>query len=167
MNTTPFSEKWDHRFLALAQHISTWSRDPSTKVGAVLVEPETKLVVGLGYNGFPRGVRDDNDRYENRDLKYKLVVHSEINAVLMAGDKARGSTLYVWPSFMLPPICNECAKVAIQAGVKEIVGYEVDESDLQPHQLRWKDSILFSRMMCLEAGLRMRGVKPTPGYLDE
>lgn len=151
--------KWDLRFLDLAELIAGWSKDPSTKVGAVLVDPRTSLVVGLGYNGFPRGVEDTQERYDNRDLKYKLVVHAEVNAVLMAGEKAKGSTLYTWPSFLLPPICNECCKVAIQAGVGEIVGFEVDEAALSPHQLRWKDSILVSRQMCLEAGVKTRGVR--------
>ena len=148
--------KWDHRFLKLAEHIAQWSKDPSTKVGAVLVKDN--LVVGLGYNGFPRGVADTEERYENRDTKYKLVVHAEVNAILMAGEKAKGATLFVWPSFMLPPICTECCKVAIQSGVAEIVGYKVDETELTDRQLRWKDSILVSRAMCEEAGIRMRGV---------
>ena len=148
--------KWDHRFLKLAEHIAQWSKDPSTKVGAVLVKDN--LVVGLGYNGFPRGVADTEERYENRDTKYKLVVHAEVNAILMAGEKAKGATLFVWPSFMLPPICTECCKVAIQAGVAEIVGYKVDETELTDRQLRWKDSILVSRDMCTEARIKMRGV---------
>lgn len=153
-------EWWDRWFLKLAEFISTASKDPSTKVGAVLVDPKTNLVVGLGYNGFPRGIVDTEERLNNRELKYKLVVHAEVNACLMAGEKAKGATLYVVPSFMSPPICNECVKVAIQSGVAEIVGYEVDESKLDERQLRWKDSILLSRMMWDEAGLKRRGVKP-------
>lgn len=149
--------KWDQRFLKLAEHIAQWSRDPSTKVGAVLVNYQN-MVVGLGYNGFPRGVHDHEGRYNDRELKYKLVVHAEVNAILMAGTKAWGATLYVWPSFMLPPICNECVKVAIQAGVRTIVGYVIDEAQLTERQLRWKESILISRMMCDEAGVDYYGV---------
>jgi len=148
--------KWDARFLKLAQHIAQWSKDPSTKVGAVIVKDN--LVVGLGYNGFPRGVADIEERYADRDTKYKFVVHAEVNAVLMAGEKAKGATLFVWPSFMLPPICSECCKIAIQAGVAEIVGYQVDEAELTDRQLRWQGSILVSRAMCEEAGIKMRGV---------
>mgnify|MGYP001381460562 CR=1 FL=1 len=153
-------EKWDRRFLALAQHIAGWSKDPSTQVGAVIVESGTNLVLGQGYNGFARGIDDSPERYENRELKYKLVVHAEVNAILAAGLRARGATLYVWPSFMMPPICNDCAKMAVQAGVAEIVGFEIDEAQLDERQLRWKDSILLSRQMWDEAGLRRRGVKP-------
>jgi dCMP deaminase len=151
--------KWDHRFLDLAEHIAQWSKDPSTKVGAVLVQGNQ--VVGLGYNGFPRGVDDTEERYKNRELKYKLVVHAEVNAILMAGPNAKGGTLYVWPSFMLPPICTECCKIAIQAGVAEIVGYKIDEDKLSEAQLRWRDSILVSREMCDEAKIRYRGVFKT------
>jgi dCMP deaminase len=151
-------KKWDLRFLKLAEHIASWSLDPSTKVGAIIVDPKTNLVLGMGYNGFPRGIEDTEERLNNRELKYKLVVHAEVNAILMAGEKAKGATLYVWPSFMSPPICNECVKVAIQAGIREIVGYEVDESKLDERQLRWKDSILLSREMWDEAGLLRRGV---------
>lgn len=153
--------KWDQRFLALAEHIATWSKDPSTKVGAVLTQGNT--VVGLGYNGFPRGVKDVDTRYADRDLKYKLVVHAEVNAILMAGEKAKGGTLYVVPSFMPPPICAECCKLAIQAGVKEVVGYQVDEADLDERQLRWRDSILVSRQLCEEAGVRYRGIYKVGG----
>ena len=101
-------DKWDRRFLELAHHISTWSKDPSTQVGAVLVR-DGNIVIGMGYNGFARGVYDTEERYSDRETKYKLVVHAEINAILMAGAAARGATLYVYPSFALPPICVDCA----------------------------------------------------------
>jgi dCMP deaminase len=147
--------KWDNRFLELAKHVAQWSKDPSTQVGAVLVQ-YPNIVVGLGYNGFPRGVFDTEERLNDRPVKYKFVVHAEVNAILMAGEKARGSTLYVWPSFNLPPICNECCKVAIQAGVDHIVGY-TDENE-KDRDARWSESILISKAMCDEAGVRYSGV---------
>jgi len=150
---------WDRYFLGMAEYVSTASKDPSTKVGAILVSPNTNLVVGMGYNGFPRGVEDTEERLNNRELKYKLVVHAEVNAILMAGARSYASTLYVWPSFMLPPICNDCCKIAIQMDVGEIVGFQADEDKLSERQLRWKDSILFAREMCDEAGIQYRGVK--------
>ena len=142
---------WDKRFLDLAQHISTWSKDPSTQVGAVLTQG--KHIVGLGYNGFPRGIQDSDARLADRPTKYKFIVHAEVNAILMAGDKAKNSTLYVYPSFAIPCICNECCKVAIQAGVKEIVGYKPKQDD---RQSRWSDSISVSKQMCDEAGVNYR-----------
>lgn len=153
------SEKWDRRFLALAEHVAQWSKDPSTKVGSVIVDPQTKLVVGLGYNGFPRGVEDTEERLKNRDIKLRMVVHAEVNAILMAGSKARGATMYNWPSFMTPPICSACAIVAIQAGIEEIVGFEVDEFKLTDSQMRWRESILSAREMWDEVGLKRRGVR--------
>ncbi len=152
-------EWWDRFFLDMAKHMSTASKDPSTQVGAVLINPDTNIVVGLGYNGFPRGVADFESRYNDRELKYKMVVHAEVNAILMAGRKAKGSRLYTYPSFMLPPICNECCKIAIQTGVNEIVGYVVDELDARAQ--RWKDSILLSRQMCDEVGITYRGIPLT------
>lgn len=151
-------EKWDVRFLELARHVSVWSKDPSTKVGAVLVN-HLKQVVGMGYNGFARGIEDTEDRLNDRETKYKLVVHAEVNAVIQAGHEARGSVLYVYPSFMIPPICHDCCKLAIQAGVVGIVGFEPDETDSRVQ--RWKDSISYSRQMWLEAGLWSRSYKET------
>lgn len=151
-------EKWDRRFLQLAKQVSTWSKDPSTQVGVVLVN-ELKQVVGLGYNGFPRGVNDTKERYDNRDLKYPMVVHAEVNSIIQAGEKARGCTLYIYPSFMLPPICSTCAGVAIQAGVVGIVGYDPDEND--PRVQRWKGSIEIAKTMWQEAGKWIRSYSET------
>lgn len=147
-------EKWDRRFLELAKQISTWSKDPSTQVGAVLVN-DLRQVVGLGYNGFARGVADWDERYADREIKYPFVVHAEVNAIIQAGHAARGSMLYVYPSFMLPPICADCAKAAIQAGVKGIVGYFPDESDERVQ--RWAGSISHAKTMWKEVGLEIRG----------
>lgn len=106
--------KWQARFLDLAHHISQWSKDPSTKVGAVIVR--SKKVVGMGYNGFPNGVADTAQRLNDRPTKYNLVIHAEANAILDAGRDAQGATLYC----TLAP-CNECAKLIIQAGIKHVV----------------------------------------------
>lgn len=146
-------ERWDRRFLELAKHISTWSKDPSTKVGAVLVNDQQQ-VVGMGFNGFPRGVTDSPERLTHRETKLSLVVHAEVNAIIQAGHASKGSTLYVYPSFMLPPVCHECAKAVIQAGVLGIVGYDPDMTD--PRVQRWADSINISRTLWEEAGLFIR-----------
>ena len=150
------SHKWDRRFLALAEHVAGWSKDPSTKVGAVLVDNQN-IVVGLGYNGFPRGVEDSDERLNNRDLKLKLVVHAEVNAILMAGEKARGATLYVWPAFGVPSICNDCAKVVIQAGVAEVVSDNPSQENAERAK-RWGDSLTLAKVMCTEAGVTYRAV---------
>jgi len=110
-------DKWDRRFMGLAAHIADWSKDPSTKVGAVLVDPRNRRIVATGFNGFPAGVEDRADRLENRAVKYEMVVHAEQNALMFAGTQAQGCTIYVTP---LPP-CARCAALLIQAGIRRIV----------------------------------------------
>lgn len=109
-----------------------------------MVTPD-KIVVGMGYNGFPRGVDDHPDRYANRELKYSLVVHAEPNAILEAGKECRGATLYVWPMFT----CNECAKLVIQSGIKKVCA---------PKQRmnRWGGSMDIALMMYEEAGVEVQ-----------
>ena len=125
------SAKWDIRFLKLATHISEWSKDPSTKVGCVVVGPDREIR-STGFNGFPRGIQDSDDRLTNRDLKYPLICHAEENAIMHAariGLALKGCTAYVtWPP------CTRCARSLIQAGVSEIVipsGLEIPD--------RWRD----------------------------
>lgn len=157
------TEKWDRKYLKLAQHVAeNWSKDPSTKVGAVLVNYDINQEF-IGYNGFPHGVEDQPERYADRETKYKLVVHAEVNAILKAGHWARGASLYVYPSFSLPPICNECAKVAIQAGISEVVGYAPNLDD--PRVQRWLNSISISKTMFEEAGITWRTLDAEPGLV--
>jgi dCMP deaminase len=111
-----FDSKWDQRFIDLARFVSDWSKDPSTKVGAVLVRPD-RTVAAVGFNGFARGVADHEERYSDRPTKYEMVVHAELNAILNAREYVDGYTLYVTP---LPP-CSQCAAAIIQQGVKRVV----------------------------------------------
>ena len=147
--------KWHRRFLELAKHISTWSKDPSTKVGAVLVDDQNH-VVATGYNGFPAGCNDDPNIYADRAAKYKRVVHAEVNAILIAGHRARGCKLYTYPSFANPNICCECCKVAIQQGIRAVVGYEAANGIRKD----WEESLTAARIMLCEAGVDTIIVKP-------
>ena len=111
-------DKWDKRFIALAQHVSTWSKDPSTQVGAVIAKDKTEIA--MGYNGFPSSIKDTPDRLQHRLTKYKYTIHAEMNAILKAGKEGRSvldSTLYLYP---LPP-CAECAKHVVAAGITRVV----------------------------------------------
>lgn len=111
--------KWDVRFMRLAKEISTWSKDPSSKLGAVIVNEERRILA-TGYNGFPSKLEDTEERLHNRDLKYPLIIHAEMNALLNAlysGISVKNSTLYVYGL----PICSDCAKCVIQAGITRIV----------------------------------------------
>lgn len=132
--------KWDKRFLELALHVAQWSKDPSSKVGAILVDKKRRII-GTGYNGFARGVYDIRDRYNDRDLKYKFVCHAEVNCILNAIKSTEGSTLYC-TMFS----CNECAKVIIQAGITRLVSSP-------PLDERWQASYDISKTMFNEAGV--------------
>ena len=137
-------DKWDHRFLELAKHISTWSKDPSTKVGAVITSTDSRRVVSTGFNGFPQGVEDQVERLENREIKYEMVAHAELNALLFAGDRAQGGTLYVYP---LPP-CARCAVTIIQAGIKRVVSPTTDRA-------KWGESTKIAETMFSESGVEL------------
>lgn len=138
-------EFWQRFFHVMALHVATASKDPSTKCGSVIVDAERR-VLGLGYNGFPRGVRDDDERYDDRALKYKLVVHAEANAILNAVGGVGGCTLF---STKFP--CTECAKLIIQAGIATVVSPPIDRDPA----CRWSEDQRLSRMMFLEAEVEM------------
>jgi dCMP deaminase len=159
-------ERWDRRYLEVARLVSTWSKDPSTKVGAVVVNSRGHIV-GTGYNGFPVGVEDTDERLNDRPTKYALVVHAELNAVLQAGSQALGSTIYVYPAFGRPPLCTGCAKAVIQSGVRRVVGYLPDESNGHDAIARWSEEIEKSFGMCREAGLQMDMIAEAPDTLRD
>lgn len=143
------TDKWDRRFLELAKLVSSWSKDPSTKVGAVIVNPETKIVMGLGYNGLPRGVPDIERFLENREYKYPMIVHAEANAILNASGSVKGCTIYVWPGIMKPNCCNECAKLIVQAGIKKVVAFRPKNKDSN----KWKDQEKYSSLILNYGGV--------------
>jgi dCMP deaminase len=132
---------WDARGLQLADLVRTWSKDPSTQVGAAILRPDG-TVASLGYNGFPRGVEDSDERLEDRAFKYPMTVHAEANAILSAKEPVRGYTLCVSP---LHP-CANCAALAIQAGVRRIVTRPGGPD-------RWADSFQIAKTMFCEAGV--------------
>lgn len=111
--------KWDKRFLELAEHISLWSKDPSTKVGSIITDGGNKIV-SVGYNGLPAYVQDDQEILNNREEKYKFIIHAEMNALLTAAKDISGYTIYTYP--FLP--CTNCASMLIQAGIMRVVSYQ-------------------------------------------
>ena len=136
---------WDQRYLDLAKHISCWSKDPSRQIGAVVVG-DGGQILSIGYNGFPRGIKDD-ERLHDRETKYPLVVHAEMNAIYNAtlnGISLRGSTLYVWGL----PVCSDCARGVIQVGIRRVVMNSMD--DQIGH---WADHWNNTEAMFNEAGL--------------
>ena len=141
----PGLAKWDTRYLELARHVSGWSRDPSTKVGAVIARPD-KSVASLGFNGLPRNVIDSDERLHCRDTKLAMTLHAEENAILSAHERLTGCTAYVWP---MPP-CSHCAGMLIQAGLARVVAPVPGE--------RWAQSCRLGRTMMWEAGLEVEWV---------
>lgn len=115
---------WDECFMRMAHVIADRSKDPSTQAGAVIVD-QNKIIVGLGYNGFPRGIKDEELPWSRDgkliDTKYAYVVHAEENAIYNANTNTEGCTIY---TTLFP--CNECTKTLIQNGIKKIV-YESDK----------------------------------------
>lgn len=141
---------WDLRYLKLAEHMSTWSKD-STGIGSVAIGDQGQ-VLAQGYNGFPRGVEDSQERYDVKEDKYKFVVHSEMNVIYNAsynGVSLRDSTLYVWGL----PVCSECAKGIIQTGIKRVVMSSRDRISTLPLSDKWRESFDLTKTLFEEAGV--------------
>jgi len=137
--------KWSERYLNLAKEVSTWSKDPSKKIGAVAVGSKGQ-VLSQGFNGFPRGIKDSDNRLNVREEKYRYVVHGEMNCIYNAcnnGVSLDGATLYVYGL----PVCSECAKGVIQVGIKKVIMLCEDSVPV------WEDSYKITEDMFREAGV--------------
>jgi len=135
------------KFVEIAKSVSHLSKDPSTKVGAVVLD-DHGTILSVGYNGFPRGVVDSPERYENRELKYKLIAHAEANAIAQAarvGATLYGSTLLL--TALYP--CSNCAKLIIQAGIKRVIAPKLSANT------RWDEEANFASLLLTEAGVRV------------
>lgn len=143
---------WRDRYLDLAKRVSAWSKDPSRKIGAVAVGSKGQIL-SQGFNGFPRGILDSADRYNDRPTKYKLVVHAEMNVIYNAtfnGVSLDGASLYVYGL----PVCSECAKGIIQVGIKEVFIYTDDAVPAI-----WTEAYDLTRDMFTEAGIKCEWVQ--------
>lgn len=138
------NERWNERFISLAEFISRWSKDPSSKIGAVIVDSKNRIV-STGYNGFAVGVKDSEERLNNRELKYKMVLHAEENAIMFARQSLEGCSLYVTN---MPP-CSHCAALIIQSGIKDVY---VPKSEIPE---RWKESVELTKTMFYEADVKL------------
>jgi len=115
---------WDEFYVELCYHIATKSKDRSTKLGVVIVGPNNE-VLSIGFNGFPRGVDDNEERYHERPLKYKITEHAERNAIYNAarrGISLEGSTMYMPYD---PTPCTDCTRGIIQVGIERLVGTNI------------------------------------------
>lgn len=144
--------EWGNRYLSLAKEISTWSKDPSRKIGAVAVG-EKGQILAQGYNGFPRGILDSADRYNDRSVKYKYVVHAEMNVIYNAtfnGVSLDGARLFVYGL----PVCSECAKGIIQVGIQAVTIFT--DQEVPPI---WSDSWNTTHAMFDEAEVGAMWIK--------
>lgn len=139
-------KKWDKRYMNIAKQVAAWSKDPCVQVGAIIVGQKGQIV-SQGYNGFPRNIQDTPERYFNKEVKHKYVIHAEVNAILNAlynGASVSDCTLYVYGKAM----CHECAKCAIQSGITRVVYNTKPEGS-------WLDSCNLALDILQEAGINV------------
>lgn len=138
--------KWYKRFLKLAEHISSFSKDPSTKVGAVIFDDNNRII-SMGYNGLPQKINDSEERLNNRDLKYKIVIHAEMNAIIFSKRDLTDLSIAVWPFVS----CSNCSSAIIQSGIKRVVAPNLPEELKE----RWQESCDLSLQMYREANIEV------------
>jgi dCMP deaminase len=154
------SERWDQHFLQLAIDHARMSKDPSTHVGAVIVGPDREIR-SMGFNGFPRGIRDTPERLNDREAKLRIIVHAETNAILNAarvGIPTKGCTLYLAATDKTGAIwggapCTRCTVEVIQAGIVEVV-----TRPFKDVPSRWSGDIAFAEALLKEAGVSYREI---------
>ena len=131
-----------------AQLMSTRSKDPSTKVGCIIVSQEG-YIISEGYNGFPRGIADTPERLNDRDQKYPRIVHGEANAIINAG--RNGTKIKDGIAFVTQPPCPDCAKMLVQSGISQVYYMDLDKS--KNGIAGWRDKLAISFDMFREAGI--------------
>jgi len=135
--------KWQLRFLFLAGTISSFSKDPSTKVGAIIARPDN-TVASMGFNGFPRGIKDNPAILRDREEKYLRIVHAEANAIVTAHEPLHGYNF-----FCTHPPCGQCCGLIIQSGISRV--YWVNPID--HYSERWQKNTQVTSMLLEEAGI--------------
>ena len=147
MRKLSWSQNWDIRFLELAKFIASWSHDPSTQTGAVIVD-NLRRIISTGYNGFPIKCFDNLEDYNNREVKYSKIVHCEANVIVFARRDLQNCTLYTWPF----QSCSSCAKLVIQSGITRCVAPEIPEH----LKARWEKDMKIATSMFEEADVDIR-----------
>jgi dCMP deaminase len=155
------AQRWDRHFLKLALCHAEMSKDPSTKVGAVIIGPDREIR-SAGFNGFPRYVADSQERLHDRELKLKLMVHAEMNAILaaaMVGIPLQHCTMYIaamdkdgkaWGGNP----CTRCTVELIQTGITQIISLPISTTPS-----RWTDDLNFARRLLVEVGIDYQEVQ--------
>lgn len=136
-------EKWDRRFVDLARHFSSFSKDISTKVGSIITDNKRRLI-SAGYNGLSLHTLDDPNILNNRTKKLEKIIHGEINSILFAKQDLENCQLYLWPFLS----CSRCTSIIIQSGITRVVA-PINNNE------RWAASIDMSKQMYSEAGVEV------------
>ena len=135
--------KWDKHYFQLAKSIAQWSKDPSSKIGAVVIGKHGQIE-SQGYNGFPRNIFDTNERLDDQAIKNKYMIHAELNCVFNAclnGISLKNSTMYIYGGFP----CAECAKAIVQAGIAKVNALQLVTKP------NWQESQAFAEELFIEA----------------
>ena len=146
---------WDARWMQQAEAVAQWSKDPRRKVGCLIVDADNNQLSG-GYNGFPRGIADD-DRLHDRDVKLKMIVHAEANAVAAAA--RNGHSLYGSIAYITHAPCSQCVCLLIQAGVSLVVYAEQEN-----YSAEWKEDFFLALKLLTEAGIKHKRFGFDSGY---
>ena len=141
------TDKWDSRFMQLAEFVATWSKDPDVRVGAVI--SSGRRVVSMGFNGFPMGVADTPQRLADKSTKRSLIVHAESNALVFAGRLSECSVMH---ASRFP--CTDCAKLIIQSGIWRVTSRPL------PTEGHWAQDAQISLAMLTEAGVDVKILAP-------
>ncbi|MDZ5762231.1 dCMP deaminase family protein [Candidatus Cyrtobacter comes] len=145
-------KSWDEYFMSIAYLVSMKSKDVRTRVGAVIVGVDNEIR-STGYNGFPRGISDDLERYKNPEYKDMIICHAEESAILnlsIVGTNAKGCRMYTpW----IP--CSRCARLIIQSRIKEVIF----DPNFPGNKVRddWSESIEISKELFKESGVILKG----------
>tara|TARA_Y100001937_G_scaffold27190_1_gene39024 strand:- start:21137 stop:21598 length:462 start_codon:yes stop_codon:yes gene_type:complete len=140
------SNTWKSRYLDLAERISHWSKDPSTKVGCIVIGKDGQ-VLSQGFNGFPRKFSDDLELYVMRETKYRFIVHAEMNAIYHAtlnGISLKNSVFFIHGLH----VCHECAKALVQVGAKGVVMRQTKETST-----KWAESFHYAQEILTQGGI--------------
>ncbi len=151
-------EKWDERMIDLARHFSTWSKDPSTQTGAVIVSPDRTTILP-GYNGFAKGAPDDPEIYADREVKYERILHCEMNAVLLGAQSVKGFTLYTYPFLS----CPRCAVHMIQCGIARCVAPAIPPDKME----RWGEAMERTKQRFTEVGVKWTELNLEDGHVSD
>jgi dCMP deaminase len=144
-------KKTDLDYLGLAFYIAHWSKDPSTRVGAVISRQDGSIV-SQGVNGFPRGCDDSPELFADRSRKYPRIIHAEQNAMGFANERLHGCAIHVAVPAPFQPVCADCAKMVVQRGIRRVVFPHITRSNYAD---RWEETCMEALQMFSEVGVEI------------